>query len=328
MPDKIGILLTNVGTPDQPTPSAVRRYLKEFLTDTRVVEIPKLIWLPILYGLILPFRSKKSADLYQKIWTDEGSPLLIQSQKIANKLQQQLNVPVKIGMHYGQPTIQSALDEFKKLKINKLIILPLFPQYSGTTTASSFDKVVTVLKKWREVPAIQFIQHYADKPSYIQSLTHSIQKFWDKHGKPEHLLFSFHGIPEKYHNAGDPYATQCHLTARLVAEKLNLSLGDWSVAFQSRLGRAKWLSPYTDKIFQTLPKQGVTNLQVVCPGFAVDCLETLEEISLRGKKQFLTAGGKVFHYIPALNDQMDYLTILEKRILSIETDFTLPSTLG
>lgn len=314
MASKVGILLTNIGTPDAPTPSAVRRYLKTFLSDPRVVEIPRIIWLPILYGIILPFRAKKSAKLYQKIWTKQGSPLLYYSQKIADALQNELQLPVALGMHYGSPSIQYALNELRDKQVEEIIILPLFPQYSATTTASSFDAVAAVLKTWRNIPAISMIHDYATDENYINCLSESIQNARETQGKPDHLLFSFHGIPKRCVELGDPYAERCHATARLVAEKLQLEKNSWSVTFQSRLGRAEWLKPYTDQVLESLPQRGIKNLHVICPGFPADCLETLEEIAIRGKEQFLTHGGTFFHYITALNCHKKHIDTLKKLI--------------
>jgi ferrochelatase len=256
--------------------------------------------------VILPFRAKKSAELYQKIWTAEGSPLLIYSQKIAKKLEETLQIPVALGMHYGEPSIEMALEQLRD--VEKIIILPLYPQYSATTTASAFDHIATVFKKWRKLPALQMINHYADNPVYITSLVTSIQNFWKVHGRAQHLLFSFHGIPERFVRAGDPYFEFCELTTRLV------TANEWTLSFQSRLGRAKWLTPYTDKILRKLPARGITHLQVICPGFAVDCLETLEEIAIRGREQFLDAGGEIFEYIPALNDSDRQVQVLESLV--------------
>jgi ferrochelatase len=314
MKNTIGLLITNIGSPDQPTPPAVRMYLKKFLSDPRVIEIPKIAWLPILYGIILPLRSKKSAQLYQKIWTDQGSPLTYLSQQIATKLQKQLQIPVALGMHYGKPSIEEGLRLLHHANVNKIIVLPLFPQYSATSTAATFDHVAKILKQYRDIPDIHFLHDYATHPNYIETVSHSIQQDWTQQNKPEHLLFSFHGIPKRNITLGDPYQNQCQLTAELIAEKLQLNKNEWSIAYQSRLGRAKWLTPYTDHILKELPTRGITNIHVVCPGFAVDCLETLEEIAIRGKKQFLQAGGKEFHYIPALNDHDAHIKMLERII--------------
>ncbi|HSW94024.1 MAG TPA: ferrochelatase [Gammaproteobacteria bacterium] len=309
MENKIGVLLTNIGTPDSPTPSATRRYLKQFLSDRRVVEIPRALWLPILYGFILPCRSTKSARLYQKIWTEEGSPLLMHSRQLRKALADTLNIPVALGMHYGHPSIPHALEELKKKNIQKIIVLPLYPQYSATTTAATFDAVSAVLKNWRVIPDIQMITDYADHPLYIKALADSIQTAYDQHPSKK-LIFSFHSIPKKYVASGDPYQSRCEKTVSLLAERLNLTEKDYALTYQSRLGRAKWLQPYTDKTFHALPKKGITDISVMCPGFAVDCLETLEEIAIRGKEQFFKAGGKNFRYIPALNDCKRHVELL------------------
>lgn len=306
---KIGVLLTNIGSPDQPTSSAVRRYLKKFLSDPRVVEIPKLLWWPILYGLILPLRAKKSAKLYQQIWTNQGSPLVHLSTQIATQLQEQLQFPVAIGMHYGNPSIKAGLLKLRAQQVDKILILPMYPQYSATSTAVTFDQVAAELKHWRKLPEIQLIHDYAEDAGYIDALYHSIQKHPVKH-----LLFSFHGIPKRCIDLGDPYYEQCQKTVKLLTQKLNLTADQYSVAFQSRVGRAKWLTPYTDQVLRELPKKGITDLHVICPGFAVDCLETLEEIAIRGQEQFLNAGGKAFHYIPALNTENAHLETLKNII--------------
>jgi ferrochelatase len=312
---KIGILLSNIGTPDAPTTAAVRRYLKEFLSDPRVVEFPSWLWQIVLRGLILPTRGKRSAQLYQKIWTPTGSPLLHYSTAIADKLQSQLSADtyVSIGMRYGNPSIQTALESLHAQHIERLLILPLYPQYSATTTASTIDVVADTIKKWRMIPEIRTINHYADHPRYIQAICESIQRHWDAHGK-KHLLFSFHGLPQRYVDAGDPYARQCQVTAETVATQLKLDKEAWSLAFQSRIGATKWLSPYTDQVLASLPKRGIQDVQVVCPGFAVDCLETLEEIAMRGEEQFIHAGGKSFEYIAALNDSQMHIDMLLKII--------------
>jgi len=312
MENEIGVLITNIGTPRTPTPTAVRSYLKKFLSDKRIVELPHLIWWPILYGIILPFRSKQSAKLYQKIWTKEGSPLLLNSQKITKKLQTQLNCPVELGMQYSDPSIPSALQALHK-KVRKIIVLPLYPQYSATTTASTFDQIANTFKTWRNIPEICTINDYSTDPGYIQALCHSIQKTWQLQGK-KHLLFSFHGIPKRYVTAGDPYLEHCKNTVLLIAHTLKLTDAEWSLAFQSRLGRAEWLTPYTDNVLKLLPKKGITDLHMICPGFAADCLETLEEIAIRGQETFLHAGGKSFYYIPALNDSDDHIKALENII--------------
>lgn len=314
MKNNIGVLLTNIGTPDSPTPSAVRRYLKQFLSDRRVVEIPRLIWLPILYGLILPFRAKNSAKLYQKIWTENGSPLLAHSENLRKALAEKLNIPVALGMHYSNPSISDAMEELKKHCVSKIIVLPLYPQYSATTTASTVDAVSGVLKKWRVIPEIQMITDYADHPLYIKALAESIRTAYSQH-KSQQLIFSFHGIPKKYVLSGDTYQSRCETTVALLAKELQLDEKDFLLTYQSRLGRTEWLQPYTDKIFETLPEKNITDISVICPGFAVDCLETLEEIAIRGKEQFSSHGGKAFHYIPALNESKNHLALLADLIL-------------
>lgn len=302
MKHNIGILLTNIGTPAHPTPSAVKQFLHKFLSDPRVVDLPRIIWWPILHGFILRNRPKKTAKLYQKIWTAKGSPLLLYSKQLATKLQTSTQCPTVIGMHYSDPSIEEALNNLRLKKVKKIFILPLYPQYSATTTGSTLDQVASTLKQWRDMPEIQMIAHYAEDVDYISSLQKTIQDTWKIDGRADHLLFSFHGIPERYCRAGDPYPDQCRITATDIAHRLGLTATDWSISFQSRLGHRGWQKPYTDQMFLEFPKKGITNLQVICPGFAVDCLETLEEIAIRGKAQFLSAGGKHFRYISSLND--------------------------
>lgn len=309
--NNIGILLTNIGSPTEPTQAAVKRYLKVFLSDPQVVKIPKFIWWPILHGLILPFRSKRSAHLYQQIWTCDGSPLSHYSTQLSQQLSLKLKMPVEIGMHYSQPSIETALEKFQAQKIKKILILPLYPQYSKTTTAVTFAQVTKALKKWRQIPEVYTIDHYFDYDHYISALCQRIQEY-----PLQHLVFSFHGIPKIQIKKGDPYEQHCHQTVELITKKLNLSKENWTISFQSRLGKAAWLTPYTDQILQVLPQRGITDIQVICPGFAVDCLETLEEIEMRGKKQFLKHGGKSFQYIPALNNSELHLDVLEKLIKS------------
>lgn len=315
--NNIGVLLVNIGTPSAPTPLAVKKYLTQFLSDPRVVEVPSLLWQPLLRGIILPLRSRQSAKLYQKIWQPEGSPLFTFSQKISKKLESHLrdkiapSVHVGLGMHYSSPTIDEALESLRAKNCEHIIVLPLYPQYSATSTGSTFDRVFQALHNWRAVPKISFINDYADHPAYINAVCDTLKTI----NKQQHLLFSFHGIPQRYIDKGDPYAERCLLTTKLIAERLGLSPDNWSISFQSRLGRAKWLEPYTDKILQTLAKK-TTSLSVVCPGFAADCLETLEEIAIRGKEQFLHAGGKQFSYIPALNDSDQHIKALAEIIKS------------
>lgn len=305
---RTGVLVANLGTPDAPTPAAVRRYLAEFLADPRVVELPRMLWWPLLHGVILRVRPRRSAHAYQQIWTEAGSPLLTGTRALAAALQQTLAelLPeppvVAVGMNYGNPSIPAALAELRARQVRRLLVLPLYPQYSATTTASSFDRVSAELRRWRWLPELRFINDYHAEPGYIAALAESLTERFAATGTPEHLLFSFHGLPRSYFDAGDPYYCQCQATARLVAERLTLPATGWSVAFQSRVGRQRWLEPYTERRLAELAAQG-RRIAVVCPGFAVDCLETLEEIAMRGRGAFLAAGGAAFDYVPALNER-------------------------
>src|SRR3990167_10003191 len=309
--DRVGILLANTGTPSAPHVKAVRSYLSEFLRDKHVVQLPTFLWLPLLYGMILPFRPYRSAKLYQKIWTKEGSPLQVIMQKFPSLLQHALanktNSIIEIVMNYGTPSISQALKNFRQYQIDKLIIFPLYPQFSNVTTRSTFDKVTMETKTWPHSPKIHFIQDYADHPTYIDILARSIQNKWSQEGEPEHLLISFHGIPERYVRAGDPYQLRCQQTVKLLTEKMKFPKEKWTLCFQSRFGNSRWIKPSTQVLLRELPKKGIKQIDVICPGFAVDCLETLEEIALRGKETFLHAGGKSLRYIPALNDSKQHI---------------------
>lgn len=310
-----GVLVTNLGTPDSPTPAALRRYLAQFLWDPRVVEYPRPLWWLILRA-ILRVRAPRAARNYAAIWTDEGSPLLSISRRQTAALQTALTgrmdgaVQVALGMRYGQPSIGEALEQLRRHGARRLLVLPLYPQYSAATTASTFDAVADVLKSWRWIPELRFIQHYHDDPGYIDALASSIREHWAIHGSAERLLFSFHGLPKQYLLAGDPYHCECQRTARLVAERLELPQGHWQVTFQSRFGRAQWLEPYTDFTLRSLASSGIRSVQVVCPGFSADCLETLEEISVQNRDLFLSAGGERYEYIRALNDRPDHINAL------------------
>ena len=315
-PATTGILVTNLGTPDAPTPAALRKYLAEFLSDPRVIETPRLLWWPILHGFILRLRPRRSARAYREVWTEAGSPLLVISEKqcraIRSALGEDDGAPfrVELGMRYGNPSIRSALEKLRSYNLNKLLILPLYPQYSAATTASTFDAVAAVLKTWRRIPQLRMITSYHDDPGYIDALVESIRDQWAQSGKADKLLFSFHGLPRDYVLAGDPYSDECHATARLVAGQLELDKNRWEVSFQSRFGPREWLQPYTDKLLREWGKTGIEHVQVICPGFAADCLETLEEIEIRNRDCFLSAGGKKFTYIPALNDQPRHIAAL------------------
>lgn len=320
LPESLGVLLVNTGTPDAPTAAAVRRYLKEFLSDRRVIELPRFIWLPILHGYILRVRPEQSAAAYRKIWTDQGSPLLFHSRDIANALQEKLSARlagaahVEVGMSYGNPPIASALENLYRQYLRRLIVLPMYPQYSGTSTGTVFDAVTQQLSKRRWIPEFHFINHYHDAAGYISALAASTRDFWDLHGRGERLLFSFHGLPRRTLDLGDPYHCQCHKTARLVAESLELESDAWQVSFQSRLGRQEWLRPYTDDILKSWGAEKLGRIDVISPCFAVDCLETLEEIAIRYASDFADAGGGELRYIPALNARDDHVSFLSRLI--------------
>lgn len=309
------VLYCNLGTPDEPTPTAVRRYLAEFLSDPRVVEIPRAAWLPLLYGVILPLRSGKSAAKYATIWTPDGSPLKLWTDKQAKLLQGWLGehghrVKVRYAMRYGSPSIASQLDALKAEGATRILIVPAYPQYSGTTTASLVDAVASWSAGVRYLPELRFVNHYHDDRGYVQALVRRIERYWREHGRGDHLVMSFHGVPERTLHLGDPYHCQCHKTARLLATQLRLEKDQYTVAFQSRFGKAKWLQPYTEPTLRALARGGVARVDVVCPGFTADCLETLEEIAQEGRQAFLTSGGKDFHYIPCLNDEAAWIAAL------------------
>ncbi|KGQ69335.1 ferrochelatase [Chelonobacter oris] len=315
MKNKIGVLVVNLGTPSSATTGAVKRYLKQFLSDRRVIDLPRLKWSLILNCFILPKRSPRVAKLYQSIWTEQGSPLLAIGQRQVEKLrryfhQQQTEPEIELAMTYGEPSMQSAVDKLIAKNMNKIIVLPLYPQYSSTTTASVFDAFAAALKAHRAMPQIDFIHHYHDHPQYITALVDSIRPTLQP---DELLLFSFHGIPERYQQEGDYYADHCRQTALLVAQQLGLSAERWQVAFQSRFGKEPWLQPYTDETLQQLAETQ-KKVAVICPGFAVDCLETLEEIAEENREIFLHHGGNTYRYIPALNDSDDHIRLLANLI--------------
>ena len=312
---RTAILLCNLGTPDAPTAPALRRYLGEFLADHRVVEIPKAVWWLILHGIILRTRPAKSAAKYATVWTPDGSPLAVWTAKQATLLRGWLgeagnNVLVRPAMRYGNPSIASQLDALKAEGATRVLILPLYPQYSGTTTASVFDAVYTWAARTRNVPELRFVNHYHDDASYIDALASTVRAHWKHHGPPDKLVMSFHGVPERTLHLGDPYHCESHKTARLLAERLGLQKDDWQLTFQSRFGKAKWLEPYTEPTLIEMGKAGVGRVDVICPGFTGDCLETLEEINQEAREAFLHAGGKEFHNIPCLNDSPAWITAL------------------
>lgn len=309
---KTGVLLVNLGSPEAPTVPAVRRFLRDFLWDPRVVNLPRPLWWLILNFFVLPFRPRRSARAYQKIWRDNGSPLSYLTRQLTEKLAARLQVSgvfVDYAMRYGKPSIASRLKKFKKQGVEKLIVLPLYPQYSSTTTASVYDDLVRELNSWRHLPDLHFISDYHMQPVYIASIVDSIQQFWQDHGKNDLLLLSFHGLPEILTKWGDPYFYHCRKTAELIGEQLSLNQEQWQMVFQSRFGKAEWLKPYCVDTLQSLPEQGTKRVDIVCPGFAVDCLETLEEIALENRSVFISAGGSDYRYIPALNDSDAHVSV-------------------
>lgn len=317
----VGVLLANLGTPDAPTAPALRRYLAEFLSDPRVIEVPRPIWWVILHGIILRTRPRRSARAYKKIWTESGSPIMTIAQNQAAGIQKILRerhsmpIHVELAMRYGNPSIRAGLEKLRQINARRILVFPLYPQYCAATTASTFDAVADVLKTWRWLPEIRMVNHYHDDAGYIDALVDSIRRHWDKEGRAEKLLFSFHGIPRDYFDAGDPYSCECQKTVRLVIEKLGLEENEWLLAFQSRFGPREWLQPYTDITLSEWGSSGVKSVDVICPGFSADCLETLEEIDMQNRAFFLEAGGEKFSYIPALNDDPAHISALGEIIL-------------
>ena len=321
----IGVLFTNLGTPDDTSVKAVRRYLAEFLSDRRVVDLNRALWLPILYGIILTFRPKNSAEGYRSVWTEEGSPLLVYARRQAEQIQARLDreverpVHVALAMRYGNPSIETGLRELDAAGCKQVLVLPAYPQYSATTVATTFDKIGEVLADWPEPPALRQINRYHDEPGYIEALANSVREHWAEHGRAEKLVMSFHGIPKRYVKLGDPYPRDCGVTAQLLASELGLSRNEYKVCFQSRFGREPWLQPYLDETMKAWGAAGMKSVDVMCPGFSSDCLETLEEIKEENREYFENAGGGSLRYIPALNardDHVDLFTHLIKRELS------------
>ncbi|MDE2306800.1 MAG: ferrochelatase [Xanthomonadaceae bacterium] len=321
-PVQAGVLLVNLGTPTAPTAKAVRPYLAEFLGDPRVIEYPRWLWRPILHGVILRTRPARSAHAYAKVWTEQGSPLRCGSEALAASLQNALTrrrpaapVRVALAMRYGEPSVSHTIGQLQRDGVRRLLVLPLYPQYSGTSTGSVLDAVADSIKTLRWPPELRMVNDYHDDPGHIEALARSIERWWQAHGRGDKLLLSFHGIPERYLRAGDPYFCQCHATARLLRERLGLSEDRLAISFQSRVGRERWLQPYTDATVRRLAAEGVRRLDVACPGFAVDCLETLEEIAMQNGGFFTAAGGEALRYIPALNDSAEQVDSLAALVL-------------
>lgn len=320
-----GILITNLGTPDAPTKAALKPYLKEFLWDPRVVEPPpaRWLWWLILNGIILNTRPAKSAEAYAEVWGSEGpgSPLLDITHRQLDAIKQKLTphfqgkVVFEVAMRYGNPSIESALKKFEEQGVQRLLVLPLYPQYAGATTASTFDKLTEVLRGWRWLPELRFVNHYHRHPGYIKALANSIRDHQAEHGQPDLLVMSYHGVPQRYLDNGDPYHCECHVTSRLVAEELGLSKDQYRVTFQSLFGKEEWIKPYTDATMKALPGEGYKHVQVICPGFSADCLETIEEIDGENREYFEHAGGEKFSYIKALNSREDHTDALTDLIL-------------
>jgi protoporphyrin/coproporphyrin ferrochelatase len=310
-----GVLLINLGTPDAPTPAAIRPFLREFLSDRRVVDLPRALWWPILHGFILPLRPRRLAPLYARIWRADGSPLLAITRELrkalAARLRPRAGAPLVLeAMRYGRPAIEAAVAEFKRAGITRLVVLPLYPQYSATTTASAIDGVNAGLQALQWQPELRVVEDYHADARYIAALAGSVREHWAAHGRGELLLMSFHGIPQRYVDRGDPYARQCEETARRLAAALELPEGAWRTAYQSRVGKAPWLQPYTDLLIPQLARDGRRRIDVICPGFAADCLETLDEIAIRYAQAFVAAGGEALRYVPALNARPDHVEAL------------------
>ena len=317
-----GVALINLGTPEAPTPRALRKYLAQFLGDPRVIELPRWLWRLILHGIVLRTRPRRVAKGYAGIWTDEGSPLLVISKRQREALEHSLAercpgpVRVALGMSYGRPSIPDALDELRRAGARRIVLLPMYPQYSGSTAGSVFEATTAELNRWRWIPEFRWIQNYCDDPGYIAALARSVRDYRAEHGSGDLLLFSFHGVPKRYLMNGDPYHCQCQKTARLVAEHLGLGADEYRVTFQSRFGREPWLQPYTDETVEALGRQGMQRLDVICAGFPADCLETIEEIGGENREIFEGAGGGELHYIPALNDRADHIDALADLVVA------------
>lgn len=319
-PARIGVLLTNLGTPDAATAKALKPYLRQFLSDPRVVEVPRLLWWLILNGIILNVRPRRSAEAYQEVWTERGSPLLYhlndQVAAVSDRLRARYGeqVLVRGAMRYGNPSIPSVLQSMFDEGVQRLVVLPLYPQYSAATTGSTFDAIAQDFEARRWLPHLRFVGSYHDDPGYIEAVAASIRQHWEQHGRADKLVLSYHGMPLRYLLNGDPYHCQCHKTTRLVAEALGLNESEYMTSFQSRFGREEWLKPYTDETLESLPEQGVRSVQVVCPGFSADCLETIEEIGMENRDTFMEAGGERYEYIPCLNAEPAHIDVITQLV--------------
>lgn len=320
MPERTGVLLINLGTPDAATPEAVKPYLRQFLSDHRVVELPGWLWSPILHGIILNTRPKKSAAKYASIWTADGSPLRVYTEKLAKQVKgwlggyQNVQVNVEYAMRYGNPDIGSALERLRAVNVTRLLVVPLYPQYASSSTASALDGLFSALTQRRVMPELRILRHFHDDAGYIEALAHKTRRFWQENGRGEHLVMSFHGVPQFSIERGDPYFCECHKTARMLGEALGIDKSNYSVSFQSRFGRTEWIKPYTTAVLKDLGKKKLRKLDVICPGFVADCLETLEEIAIEGRAEFAAAGGGDLRYIPALNDDEGWVRALSTLI--------------
>ncbi|HGF7190930.1 TPA: ferrochelatase [Vibrio cholerae] len=307
---KLGILLANLGTPQAPTSQAVKAFLSQFLHDQRVVDMSRWLWCPLLHGIILPTRSPKVAKLYQSIWMNEGSPLMVYSRRQRDKLAELSQWPVELGMTYGEPSLLEGVRKLQQQGVEQIVVLPLYPQYSATTTAAVFDGLAKVLRQLPVVPELHFIRDYHDHPLYIQALAESVRASWQLHGQGDLLLCSYHGIPKRYAQNGDIYPEHCQKTTELLAQALGLPQDKVMMTYQSQFGKEEWLQPYTDKTMEALPRQGIKKLDVICPAFSVDCLETLEEIAEQNQEIFLHSGGEAFHYVACLNDSQSHIELM------------------
>jgi ferrochelatase len=313
--EKIGVLLANLGTPDAPTPAAVKRYLRQFLSDKRVVDTPRLLWWPLLRGVILPLRAPRVAKLYQSVWMEEGSPLMVFSRRQQQALAARLpDVPVVLGMSYGSPSLKSAVDELLSHNVTHIVVLPLYPQFSCSTVAAVWDELGRIFARSRTMPSVTLIRDYAEETAYINALAASVKRSFAEHGEPDILLLSYHGIPQRYANEGDDYPQRCRDTTRELLSALELPPEKVMMTYQSRFGREPWLMPYTDETLKMLAEKGVKHIQVMCPGFSADCLETLEEMAVQNREVFMEAGGAKYEYIPALNDDPAHIAMMANLI--------------